>query len=252
MLYLTVLALEFSPILFEALGWKVPLKFIRGIMIPLIIAGVTLSTLHQSTLGTMFTILPHRVHPLWYSPLLPVYFFMTAVAAGLAMTVFESYHSARTYGYPFELGLVSRLTKAVPYVLGLYLVVKTVELFITGNYRYLLAGGAPTVMYIVEMVGGVLIPIIFFADPRTRNDLHGITWAAFYTMGGLILNRMNTALIFFEGGYYLPSLPEIAVSVGLTCLGLIMFDAAVRFLPILPEPEKEIHPQNAVKESPNA
>jgi Ni/Fe-hydrogenase subunit HybB-like protein len=90
MLYLTVLALEFSPILFEALGWKVPLKWIRAIMIPLIIAGVTLSTLHQSTLGTMLTILPHRVHPLWYSPLFPLYYFLTAVAAGLAMTVFES------------------------------------------------------------------------------------------------------------------------------------------------------------------
>lgn len=253
MLYLTVLALEFSPILFEALNWKVPLKLIRSIMIPLIVLGVTLSTLHQSTLGTMLTILPHRVHPLWYSPLLPVYFFLTAVAAGLAMTVFESFHSARTYGYPFELKLVSRLTKSVPYVLGLYLVVRIAELLITGEYRLLLEGGAATTMFIVEMVGGVIVPILFFADPRTRNDLHGITWAAFFTMGGLILNRMNAALIFFEGGYYLPSLPEIAVSVGLTCLGLIMFDLAVRFLPILPEPrkQKEIQP-NTLKESANA
>lgn len=253
MLYLTVLALEFSPILFEALNWKVPLKLIRSIMIPLIVLGVTLSTLHQSTLGTMLTILPHRVHPLWYSPLLPVYFFLTAVAAGLAMTVFESFHSARTYGYPFELKLVSRLTKSVPYVLGLYLVVRIAELLITGEYRLLLEGGAATTMFIVEMVGGVIVPILFFADPRTRNDLHGITWAAFFTMGGLILNRMNAALIFFEGGYYLPSLPEIAVSVGLTCLGLIMFDLAVRFLPILPAPrkQKEIQP-NTLKESANA
>ena len=253
MLYLTVLALEFSPILFESLGWKVPLKWVRGIMIPLIIAGVTLSTLHQSTLGTMFTILPNRVHPLWYSPLLPVYFFLTAVAAGLGMTVFESFHSARTYSYPFELKLVAKLTKAVPYVLGLYLVIKIADLFISGNFQYLLKGGAPTVMYVIEMIGGVIVPILFFADPKTRNDLHGITWAAFFTMGGLILNRMNTALIFFEGGYYLPSLPEIAVSVGLTCLGLILFDAAVRFLPILPEPRKKVGPnQHTLKETPNA
>lgn len=252
MLYLTVLALEFSPILFEALGWKVPLKWIRAIMIPLIIAGVTLSTLHQSTLGTMLTILPHRIHPLWYSPLFPVYFFLTAVAAGLAMTVFESYHSARTYCYDFELKLVARLTKAVPYVLGIYFVTRLVELLVTGDYQYLLQGGAPTVMYIVEMVGGVLVPIIFFADPKTRNDLHGITWAAFFTMGGLILNRLNSALIFFEGGYYQPSLPEIMVSVGLTCLGLIMFDAAVRFLPILPECKKLREKQNSLKETPNA
>jgi Ni/Fe-hydrogenase subunit HybB-like protein len=253
MLYLTVLALEFSPILFEALKLKAPLKLIRGIMVPLIIAGVTLSTLHQSTLGTMLTILPYRIHPLWYTPLFPVYYFLTAVAAGLAMTVFESFHSARTYNYPFELKLVSKLTKAIPYVLGIYLVMKIVELFVSGDYRSLLQGGAPTVMWIIEMVGGVLVPIIFFADPKTRNDLHGITWAAFFTMGGLIMNRMNSALVFFEGGYYLPSLPEIAVSVGLTCLGLIMFDAAVRFLPILPEPKKDVEPKpNTLKEIPNA
>jgi len=239
MLYTTVLALEFSPVVFEALGWKAPLKLIRGITIPLIIAGVTLSTMHQSTLGTMLTILPHRVHPLWYSPLLPVYFYLTAIAAGLAMTVFESYHSSRTYGYPFEIKMLSSLTKAIPYVLGVYLVIRIGELFIAGEYRYLLQGGLPATLFLVEIVGGVLIPLLFFADPKTRNDVNGITWAAFFTMGGLVLNRLNAALIFFKGDLYFPSWAELAVSIGLTCLGLIMFDAAVRFLPMFPEPKPE-------------
>jgi Ni/Fe-hydrogenase subunit HybB-like protein len=110
------------------------------------------------------------------------------------------------------------------------------ELFITGNYRYLLEGGAPAVMFIIEMIGGVLIPIFYFSDSHTRNDVHGITWGAFFTMGGLILNRVNAALIFMDGSFYLPSWQELAVTVGLTCLGLIMFDAAVRFLPMFPEP----------------
>lgn len=238
MLYTTVLALEFSPVVFDALGMKAPVKILRAITIPLIIAGITLSTLHQSTLGTMLTILPYRIHPLWYSPLFPFYFFLTAVSAGMAMTVFESYHSARTYGYPFELKLVSSLTKYVPYVLGLYLVVRMTELFVTGNIRLLLANGAPAVLFIIEIIGGVLIPILFFADPKTRNDQDGITWAAFFTMGGLILNRMNASLIFMEGALYFPSLWELAVSIGLTCLGIIMYDAAVRILPILPETKK--------------
>ncbi len=239
MLYTTVLALEFSPVLFEALGWKAPLKLIRGITIPLIIAGVTLSTMHQSTLGTMLTILPYKVHPLWYSPLFPLYFYLTAIAAGLAMTVFESYHSARTYGYPFEVKMLGSLTKGIPYVLGPYFILRVGELFITGNYRYLLQGGAPAVLYLIEMIGGVLVPIIYFSDARVRNDHNGITWGAFFTMGGLILYRINAALTFFEGSFYLPSWQELAVSVGLTCLGLIMFDAAVRFLPMFPEPKPE-------------
>ena len=239
MLYLTVLALEFSPVLFEALGWKAPLKLLHGITIPLIIAGVTLSTLHQSTLGTMLTILPYKVHPLWYSPLFPVYFFLTAVAAGLAMTVFESYHSARTYGYPFEIKMLASLTKAIPYILGLYFILRIGELFVTGNYRYLLQDGPPAIMFLIEMIGGVLVPIIYFSDAKTRNNVYGITWGAFFAMGGLILYRLNAALIFFDGAFYLPSWQELAVSIGLTCLGLIMFDAAVRFLPMFPEHKPE-------------
>ncbi|MHB8193265.1 MAG: NrfD/PsrC family molybdoenzyme membrane anchor subunit [Bellilinea sp.] len=239
MLYLTVLALEFSPVVFEALHWKVPLKIIRAIQIPLIIAGITLSTMHQSTLGTMLTPLVDKIHPLWYSPLFPLYFFMTAIVAGLAMTVFESYHSSRTYGYPFEIKILASLTKAIPWVLGSYFVIRTGELFVTGDWRYLLEGGAPAVMYAIEMIGGVLIPFIYFADSRMRNDIHGITWGAFFAMGGLILNRVNSALIFMDGSVYMPSWQEVAVTVGLTCLGLIMFDAAVRFLPMFPEPTRK-------------
>lgn len=237
MLYLTVLALEFSPVVFEALGWKAPLKLLHGITIPVIIAGVTLSTLHQSTLGTMLTILPYRIHPLWYSPFLPIYFYLTAIAAGLSMTVFESYHSARVYGYPFEIKTLASLTKAIPYVLGIYLIFRLGELFITGEYSYLLAGGWPAGLFMVEILGGCVIPAICFADPKIRNNPNGIIWAAFLGMCGLILNRLNAGLVFMNGDFYLPSWAEMAVSVGLVCLGLILFDAAVRFLPLFPEPK---------------
>ena len=239
MLYLTVLALEFSPVLFEALGWKVPLKIIHAITVPLIIAGITLSTMHQSTLGTMLTAMPYRIHPLWYSPLMPLYFYLTAIAAGLAMTIFESYHSARTYGFPFELKLFSSLAKIIPYVLGIYLALRLGELFITGKYMYLLEGGAPAVMWFIEVIGGVVVPLLYFADRKTREDPDGIVWAAFFTMGGLVLNRVNSAMIFMDGAFYMPSWSELAVTIGLTAFGVILFDAAVRFLPLFPEPKPE-------------
>ena len=237
MIYTTVLALEFSPIVFDALGWKVPLKIIRRITIPLVVLGIMLSTLHQSTLGTMLTIMPYRINPLWYSGLMPVYFFLTAIGAGLAMTVFETYHSARTYQQKFELGIVSKLTKGIPYVLGTYFVIRIGELFISGNYVYLLQESWPTFLFLIEMIGGVLIPALLFADPRVRNNPTGIVWAAFLTMGGLIMNRFNASLVFMNGDFYFPSATEIIVSIGLTCLGIIAFDAAVRFLPMFPEPK---------------
>jgi Ni/Fe-hydrogenase subunit HybB-like protein len=240
MLYLTVLLLEFSPVLFETLGWKVPLKIIHGIQVPLIVAGITLSTMHQSTLGTMLTILPHRVHPLWYSPLLPVYFYLTAIAAGLGMTVFESYNSARTYQFPYEKKMLANLSKFIPWVLGLYLIIRMVELFVTGKYEYLLQGGTPALFYLVEIIGGVIVPIFYFSDRQTRNDIHGQVWGGFFVMGGLIMNRLNSALVFFQGDFYFPSWQELAVTIGLTCLGIIIFDAAVRFLPMFPEPKPEV------------
>ncbi len=240
MLYLTVLMLEFSPVVFEALGLKAPLKIIRAVTIPLIIAGITLSTMHQSTLGTMLTILPYKIHPLWYSRLFPLYFYLTAIAGGLAMTVFESYHSSRTYGYPFEQKMLSSLTKAIPYVLGLYLVIRVGELFVTGNYVYLLKGGLPAWMWFIEIFGGVIVPMIYFSDKVTRGNVYGLSWGAFFTMGGLILYRINAALVFFNGSFYMPKWSELAVSLGLTCLGLIMFDAAVRFLPMFPEPKNGV------------
>jgi Ni/Fe-hydrogenase subunit HybB-like protein len=240
MLYLTVLALEFSPVVFEWLGWKIPLKIIHAIQIPLIIAGITLSTMHQSTLGTMLTILPERIHPLWYSPLLPLYFFISAIAGGLAMTVFESFHSARTYGYPFELGVLSKLAKAVPWVLGTYFVFRIGDIVVNNKFQYLLQGGMPTTLFIIEMVGGVLLPLFMFIDPRVRNNMNGITWAAFFTMGGVMINRIDSALGFFNGAFYLPSWSELAVTIGLTCFGIILYDLAVRFLPLFPEPTPKV------------
>jgi len=240
MLYLTVLALEFSPVLFEALGWKVPLKWVRAITIPLIVAGITLSTMHQSTLGTMLTIMPQSIHPLWYSPLLPLYYYMTAIGAGLGMAVFESYQSARAYGFPFELGILSRVTKIIPWVLGIYLALRLGEFFIAGKYVYLLQGGLPAILWVIEIIGGVLIPILYFSDARVRNDPNGIVWGGYFAIGGLILNRINTALIFMDGSFYFPTWQELAVTFGLTALGVIAFDAAVRFLPMFPDPKAEV------------
>lgn len=239
MLYLTVLALEFSPVLFETLGLKAPLKILRAITIPLIIAGVTLSTMHQSSLGTMMLLFDAKVHPLWHSPLLPLYFYLTAISAGLAMTIFESYHSARAYKFKFELGILSGLGRFIPYILGSYLILRLGELFFTGKYTYLFEGGAPAVMWYIEIFGGVVIPLLYFIDRNTRHNPDSLVWASFFAIGGLIINRMNASLFFLKNAFYLPNWSELAVTLGLTCLGVILFDAAVRFLPLFPEPKPD-------------
>ncbi len=96
-LYLTVLALEFSPVVFERFQLHRPLRVVKAVTIPLVIAGVLLSTLHQSSLGSLYLIVPEKLYPYWYSPLLPVFFFISAVSVGLAMVIFESNLSARAF-----------------------------------------------------------------------------------------------------------------------------------------------------------
>jgi len=78
MLYTAVLSLEFAPIVLERFNLQKPLKIIRAVLIPLVIGGVILSTLHQSSLGTLYLIMPEKLHPFWYTPLLPVFFFLSA------------------------------------------------------------------------------------------------------------------------------------------------------------------------------
>src|SRR5512137_1095249 len=82
MLYTTVLALEFAPVVLERFRLERPRRMLRAVSTPLVIAGVILSTLHQSSLGSLYLIVPEKLHPLWYSPLLPVLFYLSAVGIG--------------------------------------------------------------------------------------------------------------------------------------------------------------------------
>jgi Ni/Fe-hydrogenase subunit HybB-like protein len=119
MLYTAVLALEFSPVILERYNLQRPLKIIKAIAIPLVVLGVVLSTLHQSSLGSLFLIIPGRMHPLWYSNIIPFLFFISCVAAGLCMTIFESFLSSRAFGREIELPLLTELARVVVVVLAL-------------------------------------------------------------------------------------------------------------------------------------
>ena len=109
MFYTTVLFFEFLPNVFERLHWKTPIKYINKVYPVLIVAGILLSTLHQSSLGSLYLIMPTKLHPFWYTPALPFFFFGSAVAVGLAMTIFESTQSAKAFGRQLELPVLVTL-----------------------------------------------------------------------------------------------------------------------------------------------
>src|SRR5215472_8517376 len=127
-LYTTVLSLEFLPIVLEKFGWHKPLEWIHRISVPLMILGVLLSTLHQSSLGTLFLIVPEKLYPLWYTPILPLLFWVSAVAVGLAMTIFESWHSSRAFGRALELPLLASMARVLAVLMSVYLWIRFLDM----------------------------------------------------------------------------------------------------------------------------
>jgi c(7)-type cytochrome triheme protein len=234
-LYTTVLTLEFSPIVFEKLGWKRPLKWVEKAFLPVVVVGVLLSTMHQSSLGTLYVIAPDKLHGLWYSPLLPVFFFVSAIAAGLTMTIFESFMSWRAFGKRLETELLDGLARVTVVVLAVYAVLRIQDLFGRGNLGLAFQMTPEAVLFWGEMGLGVFAPIVLFVIPAVRRNEQGLFFAATLTILGFVLNRLNvsiTGMAGSSGTNYFPSWMEVAVTVMIVAFGFVFFGLAVKYLPI--------------------
>lgn len=242
MLYTTTLALEVLPFVYERFNKlrALPVQLIHMVLIPLMIVGVTLSTCHQSTLGSLFLPLGHKLHPLWHSPILPVFFLLSAIAVGLAMVIFESSLSAKVFHRGLEMDILSSLGRAIPYILGLYLVLKLGDLILAGDFGRMFEGSFQSSLFLLEITVGVILPIVLFALPQVRQNPTRLFWSSVMVIGGLIFNRFNVSLLGMQrpaGVTYLPHWMEFAITIGLISGGLLAFMLAVRFLPIFPEAE---------------
>jgi Ni/Fe-hydrogenase subunit HybB-like protein len=241
MLYLTVLALEFSGAVFEKLGWKRALSVQHAATVPLVIAGAIISTLHQSSLGTFYLITPGKLHPLWYSPLLSWMFYFSAIAAGLAMMIVESRLSSRALGRGLEMPLLQSLAKALVVALAFYGTVRLADMARLGVIGEIFTGSRESGFFLLEMGIGVVIPIVLLALPAVRRNTQRLYWAALLVVIGLVVNRLNVSLTGFEGsmgGHYVPAVAEGIISLMLVGFGIAAFTLAVRYLPIMEKVEE--------------
>jgi Ni/Fe-hydrogenase subunit HybB-like protein len=242
-LYLTVLFLEFSPAALEWLG----LKRLRNILIKLTllltIFGVVLSTLHQSSLGALFLIAPSKLHPLWYSPYIAVFFFVSAVIAGLSMVIFESTLSHRYFADKMDESHLKEkddialgFGKAASLVLAGYFIIKVIGIS-EGNHWHLL-GTSYGIWFLVELLGFVALPCFAYAIGVREKNLKLIKWTAAWTVLGIVINRLNVGLIAFNwhlpsSERYFPHWMEIAISVFLVTLLLLIFRFIVTRMPVM-------------------
>ena len=235
MLYTTVLALEFSPIVLERFHFEKPLQVVRAALIPLVILGVLLSTLHQSSLGTLYLITPEKLHPFWYSPLLPVFFFISAIAVGLAMTIFESSLSSKYFGRQLELPILQELGRVLVVVLCVFGILRFEDLLHRGVLRLTLVPGYEMSLFWLEVALGLVLPLVLLAQERIRTTADGLYLAAVLVVLGFITNRLNVSITGLEssaGTHYIPKWTEVAVTGAIIAAGFALFGLAVKYLPI--------------------
>jgi Ni/Fe-hydrogenase subunit HybB-like protein len=252
-LYLTVLFLEFSPAAMEWLGLKRARNLAVKFTLALVVFGIILSTLHQSSLGALFLIAPSKLHPLWYSSFIPVYFFVSSIIAGLSMVIFEATLSYRFFADKMdEVHLKEKddialgFGKAASYVIAGYIAIQLMGVGAENDWHWL--GTSYGLWYLVELFGFFGVACLLYAIGAREKNLKLIRWTAAWTILGVIVNRLNVSLIAFNwhlpsADRYFPSWMEIAISVFIVTLGLIAFRFIVTRMPILYEhPEyKDVH-----------
>jgi Ni/Fe-hydrogenase subunit HybB-like protein len=239
MLYTTVLALEFSPVVFEGLRLERPQRILRSITTPLVIVGVILSTLHQSSLGSLYLIVPAKLHPLWYTALLPYLFFISAIGAGIGMTILESYLSKRAFGRNLEMDLLEPLARGMVVALGVYGLLRLIVIVKNGAFAALRSPGYEGSMFLLEFTVGVAVPVGLLLFERVRTHPTGLVMGSLFAVLGFVINRLNVSVTGMEsaaGTQYVPTWMEITVSLGLVAIGFTLFTLAVRYLPVFPQP----------------
>jgi Ni/Fe-hydrogenase subunit HybB-like protein len=242
MCYSTVLALEFSVPLFEWLGWKRLHAVMQKTLIALTVLSVIFSTMHQSALGSLFLLAPTKLHPLWYTPYIFVFFFISAIIAGLSMVIVESFLSHKAFASQlkdahFDLNkLTIGLGRAGAIVMFAYFFLKLQGVVDGHTWGYLSTGWGA--WWLVETVGFVLVPALLFAWGARNGNVTAVRIAGVMGVLSIVLNRLNMSVIAFNWKLpvrYVPRWQELLVSVTLVTLGIVLFRFIVNRMPIMRE-----------------
>ncbi|MBU4232313.1 MAG: polysulfide reductase NrfD [Proteobacteria bacterium] len=233
MLYTTVLGVDIFIMALER--WKKYdlVAFFRNIYLVLVVAGVMLSTLHQSSLGALYLLMPEKMSDLWASQAIGPLFFCSAVIGGMGVVTLESFISSWAYKRKPELKLLSSLGKGLGIVLLVYFAMKVTDLYARGATVWTL--DKAHFFFYLELFGTVALPAILLTFSEVRNSIKGLYWAAGLSAFGVVLNRFNVSLTSY-GGYrdfsYFPSAIEIIITLALIAGGILIFDWGTRYLPV--------------------
>lgn len=233
--YSTILTLEFAPVVLEKFNLKFPLKIVKTISLPVVIMGVIFSTLHQSSFGSLYLIVPGKLHGLWYSDLLPLNFFISCLAAGISMIIFESYLVARVYNHGLKMNILSSLGKVILWVLSIGFIIKISDFILSGKLPLLFTFSNETYFFYAEIIFGTLVPIYLLSNKKFRESRFWLYLVSIFVISGFILNRMNVAITGMAGASkisYFPTFDEINITAMLIVLGMWAFKTIASYFPV--------------------
>jgi Ni/Fe-hydrogenase subunit HybB-like protein len=244
-LYINICLIEWSPALFEWLNLRKYREFFSKLAIWATIFGVIIAGGHQSALGGLYLVAPGKLHPLWYSMLLPVFFLLSAVFAGISMVIVESTITHKIFKKQLKdfneaeyNRLVIGLGKATASALFVYFILKIFDLAHSDNWAYL---NTPYgYWYLVEILGFVLLPSIFFAHAARKGKVKLVQFMGFVTALGVILNRLNVSIIAYNwylptSEKYYPKWMEVALTVGVVTMLILAYRFVVNRMAIMHE-----------------
>jgi Ni/Fe-hydrogenase subunit HybB-like protein len=242
-LYTTTLATESSPMFFEKLKMQSAVRFIETIIVPVVLFGVLLSVLHQSSLGAVYLIVPAKLSPLWYNTQIPTLFLVSAVMMGLSVVSFESIISSKAFGHKPDREILSGLARGCLIASVIYLVLKVYFLVTGPGIGVAFDGSTEANMYLLEMAVGVIAPIFLLSTKGMRENLNRIFAVNIVVISGVLLNRLNVSIFGMyryqgaSGFSYFPSWMEFVVTVAFISIAVVGFKVAAKYLRLLPETE---------------
>lgn len=241
-LYTLVQILEFGDIFFEKVKAS-PLKRILERSLPfLMIIGIVLPTLHQSSLGSLYLVAVDKLNPLWWSMLLPFFFVWSAFFLGPAMVAFEGSLASKAYQRKSELPIYQSMVKVTMWMMIIYVIVKIIDLSYRGVFGMAFNGSFESNMFLLEMILCVIIPIFMYAIPSIRASNWGVVTASALVVIGIIFNRLNvnfTGMAKAAGVSYFPSVWEWLVTIGLWSFLVLAYCFIVENFAILPKEEHD-------------
>jgi formate dehydrogenase iron-sulfur subunit len=207
------------------------------------IAAVTLSTMHQSSLGSLFLLMPDKLAPQWWSPVLPVSFFLSSIAAGTGLIILVEMWIAKGWNRQLRMAQLAAMGQITFWSLLVYLVFRLGDMAVRGQLLSAFSGSFGA-LFTTELVLGGIVPLLLLAGERQRARQSILLAGALLTTLGVVFNRVNVVLfaMTLKGSMpqvspetYSPTIIEWGLSIGLIALTIFLFGLAARLMPVLPK-----------------